>query len=214
MYQVKNCRSTAENIFKIFFEETRWTLDEGIIGWKTKKDCPLEFTSANSERHIATLNRATIREIISDYKYISRKYLAALSSNSISASKYGEKRDWCYHKWIEFETLFDENGWSLDVSIPDLFKFSPSSNYRTITMDTSIIHLSPTQAKVIKILHYQFLNGNYSLSTEEIIRLMSEDGHKTEATKISQIFAENKSAKELLIKEVGRGRYSLNIPPI
>ena len=60
MYQIKNCKSTAENNFEIFFEETSWTLDEGIIGWKTKKDCPLEFTSANSERHIATLNKATL----------------------------------------------------------------------------------------------------------------------------------------------------------
>ena len=67
---------------------------------------------------------------------------------------------------------------------------------------------------MIKILHINYLNGIYSLTTGEIFTQLIELGHKTDATKISEIFDNKEKERDILINTIRRGKYSLNMPPI
>lgn len=214
MFQPKKSTLTdAENKeYRIIYEETQWTLDRGEIPWHVMDD-PLIIHSDNINEAIRKLNIENINFISEDYKNVSTKILTALSANATSATKLMNKRDWCYHKWIEFETLFDERGWDIGVEIPDIFRFQPTPNYTTITFGVEIVHLTPIQGKVIMILHINYLNGIYCLTTQQIFDQLQEASYATKATKLSQIF-DNKKKREILIKEVSKGVYSLNMPPI
>jgi len=215
MFQPKNSTLTdAENKeYQIIYEETQWTLDRGEIPWHVMDD-PLIIHSDNINEAIRKLNIENINFISEDYKNVSSKILTALSANAISATKLMNKRDWCYYKWTEFETLFDEHGWDIDVEIPEIFRFQPTNNYMTIVFGDKIIHLTETQGQVIKILHTNYLKGNYTLTSGEIFAQLNQLGHMTNAKKISEIFDGKVTERDILIKSVGRGIYSLNMPPI
>ena len=64
------------------------------------------------------------------------------------------------------------------------------------------------------ILHINYLKGIYSLTTHQIFNQLYKDGYATNVTKLSQIFDKKKTERYILIKEVGKGIYSLNMPPI
>ena len=214
MYQPKHCSLIdAENKqYRVKYEEAKWTLDEGMIDWYLVSD-PLEFSSENMDESLRIFNIENIEYIIQDYKHITKKMITALNANSTSADKLRYRREWCYHKWIEFETLFDQAGWNMDVETPEIFRFQPTPNYTTIAFGVEIVHLTPIQGKVIMILHINYLNGIYSLTTQQIFDQLQEANYATNATKLSQIF-DNKKKREILIKEVSKGVYSLNMPPI
>ena len=110
--------------------------------------------------------------------------------------------------------MFDLAGWELDVESPEILNFRPSPDYTTIYFGNEVVHLTETQGKVIKILHINYLNGIYSLTTDEIFTQLMELGHKTDTRKISVIFDNKEKERDILINTIRRGKYSLNMPPI
>ena len=110
--------------------------------------------------------------------------------------------------------MFDLAGWDMDVESPKIFNFRPSPDYTTIYFGNEVVHITETQGKVIKILHINYLNGIYFLTTDEIFTQLIELGHKTDARKMSVIFDNKDKESNILINIIGRGKYSLNMPPI
>ena len=110
--------------------------------------------------------------------------------------------------------MFDLAGWELDVESPEILNFRPSPDYTTIYLGNEEVHITETQGKVIKILHINYLNGIYCLTTGEIFTQLMELGHRTDAIKISVIFDNKEKERDILINTIGRGKYSLNMPPI
>ena len=215
MYQPHDFKpiSTENNKYLIYYEETSWSLDEGPGEWR-RIDDPLEVQSANIDEYIKKLNIKNVNYIVEDYKTTYAKILTAHSANPAASELLKTRRNWCYLKWKEFDTMFDLAGWELDVESPEILNFRPSPDYTTIYLGNEEVHITETQGKVIKILHINYLNGIYCLTTGEIFTQLMELGHKTNATKISEIFDNKKRECDILINNIGRGKYSLNMPPI
>ena len=65
---------------------------------------------------------------------------------------------------------------------------------------------------MIKVLHKKYLDGIYYATTNEIFDAFTNLGIDIEATKVSQIFDKKRRECYILIKKVGQGKYSLNLP--
>ena len=215
MYQPHNVKpiSTENNKYLIYYEETSWSLDEGPGEWR-RIDEPLEVQSDDIDEYINQLNIKTVENIVEDYKTTYAKILIAHSANPAASELLKTRRNWCYLKWKEFDTMFDIAGWQMDVELPVIFNFRPSPDYTTIYFGNEVVHITETQGKVIKILHINYLNGIYFLTTDEIFTQLIELGHKTDARKMSVIFDNKDKESNILINIIGRGKYSLNMPPI
>ena len=122
------------------------------------------------------------------------------------------RRQWIYERWKEFKMLFDFQGWEFESYLPDIFKFFPNDDYTVIRFDSEIINITRTQGIVIKVLHKKYLDGIYYVTTNEIFDAFTNLGIDLEATKISQIFDKKRRERDILIKNVGQGKYSLNLP--
>ena len=102
---------------------------------------------------LITEHMSDVEYIVEDYKTTYAKILTAHSANPAASELLKTRRDWCYLKWKEFDTMFDLAGWEMDVELPIIFKFRPSPDYTTIYFGNEVVHITETQGKVIKIFN-------------------------------------------------------------
>ena len=212
MYQPTSGDPIGDGVFAVQVETIIWTLDNGSSGWKP--DGLLKFPEDGANEHLRKLNLASINDVVDDYKYLSAKAAEPVYPNPEALDGTCRRRDWCFKIWKEYEILFEVSGWDIDVDIPAIFRFKPSPEYQTIQFGAEVIHLTPVQGQAIRILHLNSLRGIYVLSTQEILNQLQESGYRTDASKLSQIFDKKRRERDILIKEVRKGFYTLNISPI
>ena len=212
MYQPSKSDPIGDGVYAVQVETIKWILDHGSSGWKP--DGLLEFSEDGANEHLRKLNLASINDVVEDYKHLSAKAAEPVYPNPEALDGTYRRRDWCFKVWREYETLFEVSGWDIDVDIPAIFRFKPSPGYQTIQFGAEVVHLAPLQGQVIRILHLSYLKDIIALSTKEILDQLSESVFKTEAVKLSQIFDKKSAERTILIKEVRKGMYSLNIPPV
>ena len=212
MYQPSRSDPIGDGVFAVQIETIKWTLDYGSSGWKPGGLS--KFPEDGANEHLRKLNLASINDVVDDYKYLSAKAAEPVYPNPEALDGTYRRRDWCFKIWKEYEILFEVSGWDIDVDIPAIFRFKPSPEYQTILFGAEVIHLTALQGQVIRILHLSYLKDIIALSTSEIFNQLSERGFKTEAVKLSQIFDKISAERTTLIKEVRKGKYSLNIPPV
>ena len=199
------------NHYEVICEESYWDLEVGPVEWH-EVDTPLEIPIDEIDSFIVELNQTSVNNIVEDFIEVSRELLPARMLSRDAERLLKNRRQWIYERWKEFKMLFDFQGWEFESYLPDIFKFLPNDDYTVIRFDSEIINITRTQGIVIKVLHKKYLDGIYYATTDEIFDAFTNLGIDIEATKISQIFDKKRRERDILIKNVGQGKYSLNLP--